>query len=202
MKKILVAAAVGLLFVGSVAAQQSPWLVRARVVNLDMANKDATGLDLRVDNKSIPEVDVTYFLNQNVAAELILTVPQKQSVTAGGADIGNFKHLPPTLLLQYHFTDFGGIKPYVGAGLNYTRISSVDLSKGATALGVSSVGLDSHSMGLAYQVGVDLPLDKSWSINVDLKKVYLKTSVYAAGADKGTLKLDPILMGVGVGYRF
>jgi outer membrane protein len=37
---------------------------------------------------------------------------------------------------------------------------------------------------------------------MDVKKVYLKTHVYANGADVGTLKLDPLVFGVGVGYRF
>jgi outer membrane protein len=36
-----------------------------------------------------------------------------------------------------------------------------------------------------------------------VKKVYIKTDVYnAAGVSQGTLKLDPLLVGVGVGYRF
>mgnify|MGYP006166476513 CR=1 FL=1 len=31
---------------------------------------------LSVNNKTIPEVDISYFINKNVAVELILTVPQ------------------------------------------------------------------------------------------------------------------------------
>ena len=135
---------------------------------------------------------------------MILTVPQKQTIHASvlNADAGTFKHLPPTLTLQYHFTDFQGFKPYVGAGINYTKISAVDLSKGAAAMGVNKADLDKDSMGLAYQMGVDIPLDKQWSLNIDVKKVYLQTDVYVDGTNKGTLKLDPVLVGVGVGYRF
>jgi outer membrane protein len=196
MKKILIAAAVGLLVAGQVAAQESPWLVRARVVHLDMANKDSTGLNLTVDNKVIPEVDVSYFFNKNVAAELILTVPQQQTVSASGADIGNFKHLPPTLTLQYHFTNFNGYKPYVGAGVNYTKVNQVNL--------VTGHKLDGDSLGAALQVGVDVPLTKQVSLNFDVKKVYLQTGVYdgTTGVKAGTLKLDPVLVGVGLGYRF
>jgi outer membrane protein len=196
MKKILIAAAVGMLVAGQVAAQESPWLVRARVVHLDMANKDSTGLNLTVDNKVIPEVDVSYFFNKNVAAELILTVPQQQTVSASGADIGNFKHLPPTLTLQYHFTNFNGYKPYVGAGVNYTKVNQVNL--------VTGHKLDGDSLGAALQVGVDVPLTKQVSLNFDVKKVYLQTGVYdgTTGVKAGTLKLDPVLVGVGLGYRF
>ena len=60
-------------------------MVRARAVHLDGANKDSTPLGLTVNNKTIAEVDVTYFFNKNIAAELILTVPQKHTLSAGGA---------------------------------------------------------------------------------------------------------------------
>lgn len=195
MKKMIVLAALAACAVGAVQAQESPWMVRFRAVNLDMTNKDATGLGLTVDNKVIPEVDVSYFFNKNVAAELILTVPQKQTVSMNGADIGTFKHLPPTLLLQYHFTGLNGYKPYVGAGINYTRISSVDLLSGGA-------NLDGHSWGGALQAGVDIPLDKNWSLNFDIKKLYIQSDVYVGGVNKGALKLDPLAVGVGVGYRF
>jgi outer membrane protein len=196
MKKIVIAAAVGMLVAGQVAAQETPWLVRVRAVELNMANKDSTGLNLNVNDKTIGEVDVSYFFNKNVAAELILTLPQSQVVSAGAAAIGSFKHLPPTLTLQYHFTDFQGFKPYVGAGLNYTKITGDNVAAGA-------YHLDNSSFGAALQAGVDVPLTKQVSLNFDVKKVYIKTDVYtAAGANAGTLKLDPLLVGVGVGYRF
>ena len=42
-------------------------------------------------------------------------------------DVSVSKHLPPTLTVQYHFQLDAKFRPYVGAGVNYTRISSVDL---------------------------------------------------------------------------
>ena len=194
MKKILIAAAVGMLVAGQVAAQESPWLVRARSVNLVMANDNTTPVaGLGVQNKAIPEVDVSYFFNKNVAAELILTVPQQMHVVHASGDVGTFKALPPTLTVQYHFTNFNGYKPYVGAGLNYTKISKISLG---------TYGLDNHSYGFALQAGVDIPVTKQVSVNFDIKKVQIQSDVYASGAKAGVLKLDPTLIGVGVGYRF
>jgi outer membrane protein len=196
MKKNLLAVAVlCALTSGAAFAQQaeSPWLVRVRAVHLDSANKDSTGLGLSVNNKTIPEVDITYFFNKNVAAELILTVPQKHDLRSNGTNIGSLKHLPPSLLVQYHF-DAPGFKPYVGAGVNYTRFSSVNLPAG--------VDIDRNSWGGALQVGVDIPLSKNLSLNFDVKKVYIKTDVFAGGAKAGTFKVDPVLVGVGLGWRF
>lgn len=197
MNKTMMAAALGLLMAGGQALAQtagdSPWLVRLRATHLDMANKTDVAT-LSVNDKTIPEIDISYFFSPNLAAELVLTVPQKQKVSLGGADAGTFKHLPPTLLLQYHFTHFQGFKPYVGAGINYTKISSVRLA--------GTYGLEKDSWGAAVQVGVDVPLSRSWSFNVDLKKVQIQSDVLDAGERIGRIKLDPTLASVGIGYRF
>jgi outer membrane protein len=191
---------VALLLAGSVTGvmaqsmSESPWQIRLRSVHLDSVNKDTTPLGLSIDNKSFATIDFSYFFNKNLAAELSLTSDQKQRVYANGTDIGSFKHLPPTLLLQYHFTDFDGFKPYVGGGIAYTHFSSVSLPPGVT--------LDSHNWGTAFQVGVDFPIDKNWSINLDVKKAYIRTDVYADGSSLGRLRVDPLVYGVGIGYRY
>jgi len=173
----------------------SPWLVRLRAVHLNSANGDSTGLGLTINNKWIPEADVSYFFTPNIAAELILTYPQRHSVYAGGAAIGSLRHLPPTLTLQYHFTNSSPFTPYVGAGLNYTRFSSVDLLGGGA-------DVKRNSFGPALQVGASYALTKNLSLNLDVKKVWIKTDVYAGGNKAGTFKVDPVLVGVGLGYRF
>ena len=198
MNQYLLAAAVGAALVSGTAMAQDfkegDWLVRARVVHLDAANKNSDpAVPVSINNKTLPEVDFTYFFNKNLAAELILTVPQKQTVSLGGAPIGSLKHLPPTLTLQYHF-DAPGFKPYVGAGINYTRFSSVNLP--------APLDIKRNSWGGALQVGVDIPVAKDMYFNIDVKKVFIKTDVTAAGTKIDTFKVDPLLVGVGLGWKF
>ncbi len=178
-------------------AQDGPWMVRARAVNLNSANSDGTGLGLSINNKWMPEVDISYFFNKNVAVELILTVPQKHTLTSStlGGDIGTVEHLPPTLLAQYHFDSNGGAKPYLGVGINYTRFTSSDILGGAATI-------DKDSWGGALQAGVDVPLGNNMWLNFDVKKVYLKTGVYVGNTYVGDFKVDPVLVGVGLGWRF
>lgn len=203
MKKsaLVIALAVLGCLSGQAMAQQNPWLVRARAVHINPADKsDPVGGigaadTIHVSEKTIPEVDISYFFTPNWAAELVLTYPQKHDVTLSGSNIGSFKHLPPTLTIQYHFTPAAPVSPYVGAGVNYTRISSVDLLSGAGQL-------DNSSVGLALQAGVDFKLDKNWSLNLDVKKVQIRSDVSVFGTQVSTLKIDPWLVGVGVGYRF
>ncbi|MDH0050213.1 OmpW/AlkL family protein [Comamonas terrigena] len=211
MKKTLLAiAALTALTSGAAMAQQQDgkWMVRMRAVHIDSSNGGSTNPDLglSVSNKTIPELDISYFFTPNFAAELILTYPQKHDIRSNGSalgdlgKIGSVKELPPTLLAQYHFTNFGAFKPYVGAGINYTRFSSVKWRDDVQA--GYSPSIKKNSWGGALQVGFDYALDKNWSINFDVKKVYMKTDVSLAGQKIGDLKIDPVLVGVGVGYRF
>jgi outer membrane protein len=77
---------------------QSPWLLRVRAVSLNPDNKSdqigGTGASdrLTINNKVIPEFDISYFFTPNIAAELVLTYPQKQDVRLDGNKIGSFKH--------------------------------------------------------------------------------------------------------------
>ena len=117
-----------------------------------------------------------------------------------GAKIGTFKHLPPTLTVQYHFLPDGMVRPYVGAGVNYTRISSVALN----VPGVGDLDLESSSLGGALQVGVDVKVADNLFVNLDVKKVWISSDVMlkSTGAKVSSVTLDPIAFSVGIGYRF
>jgi len=182
-------------------AESTPWLVRARAVHIDPADKSdpvgGTGAADRiaVSSKTIPELDISYFFTPHVAAELVLTYPQKHDVYLDGKTIGTFKHLPPTLLAQYHFTPDEQFSPYLGLGLNWTTFSKNKLLGGQGSL-------EHDSFGLAVQAGFDVKIDRNWSFNVDVKKVQLRSDVLIGGAKASRVKVDPVLFGVGVGYRF
>lgn len=201
--KLLAAVAVSMLGLVAVEAhaQDGQWLVRARAAHLSPADKSSpvggVGASDRisVSDKTIPELDVSYFFTPNLAAELVLTYPQKHDVMLDGTKIGTFKHLPPSLLGQYHFNPIGQFKPYLGAGINYTRISKVKLLNGAG-------DLENDSVGLAFQAGVDFKIDKNWSLNLDVKRINIRSDVMIAGAKVSSVKVDPVLIAVGVGYRF
>lgn len=186
------------------------WIVRGRAVHLASANTNSSDLkatltslgssEASINDRWLPELDISYFFSPNLALELVLTYPQKQtlSITNVGK-IGSFKHLPPTLSLQYHFTGLSGFRPYVGAGLNYTNISDVEWGATGQSLGLN---LKRNSTGLSLQAGFDVPMGGGWLFNADVKKVQIKTDVSSGGTKIGTFKVDPTLISLGVGKRF
>ncbi len=194
-KKVLMVMAASVLFASpNVFAEAGNWMARVRAVSIETNNSSSPVAGVAVSNKTIPEVDISYFFTDNISAELVLTYPQKHDVSLNGTFLGTVKELPPTLLAQYHFMPGSSFSPYVGAGLNYTMFSSVD---------IPGLDISRSSIGGALQVGFDIPVNENLSFNVDLKKVYMKTDVKtAAGAYVTTLNVDPVLLGVGLGWKF
>lgn len=187
-------------------AAPSPWQVRVRglgVITNDSGSVNGVGgSDLSYSDSVIPELDITYYLTDNFAAELILgttysNIHAEGSLAAVGK-VGKTWLLPPTLTLQYHFTDFGAFKPYVGAGVNYTMFYS-QKGDAATALDVK------NTFGTALQVGADYMINEHWGVNFDVKKLFLKADFDATiggTSYSGKAKLDPWLIGAGITYRF
>lgn len=194
MKKLAVSSVMGALMVmAGVAQAGDDWLIRARVINVGPdVSSSLSGLD--VNAQTTGELDFTYFVNKNVGVELILATTRHE-VSLNGSSLGKVSVLPPTVTLQYHFNPDSTFKPYVGAGLNYTRFYDVGLASGMT--------VDKNSWGGAMQAGLDIALDKKSYLNFDVKKIYIKTDVKnSSGGHVSDLKIDPVVWGVGYGRRF
>ncbi len=199
----------------------NPWMIRLRVLGVlpdaggstvnvaGVPPLSSPNSGLSISNQAIPELDITYFLTRNIAAELILGVSRHQvsgSGTLNGLEIGKAWLLPPTLTLQYHFTDLGAFKPYIGAGINYTVFFNQSAANTPFAgLAVTDLHVG-NQVGVAVQFGFDYMLDHHWGLNVDVKKLWLRPD-YSATVNKaipvtGRANIDPWLVGTGVTYKF
>jgi outer membrane protein len=198
MKKLAIAALATLL-TSSAFAAQGDILARFRVTNVNpqtSVDKTLQALNVDVQSDTIPELDFTYMVSNNVGVELILGT-SKHSVTAGSTELGTVKVLPPTLTAQYHFNPQGEFRPYVGAGVNYTRFYGFKNKIDGLNLNVKK-----NSFGPALQVGIDMPLTKNVFLNLDMKKIWIKTKVKAGSTDLGTLDINPLVTSVGIGTKF
>lgn len=212
---IMSAAGLAILAAQPAHAEAGDTLVRLRGIVV-APNEDAGGVrpsyptgSVAVDNAVVPELDFTYMLTTNIGAELILaTSPHDISgrgALAGVGKLADAMALPPTLTLQYHFAPEAMVRPYVGVGINYTMFYDENASRALeTAIGGTKVSLD-DSLGYALQAGVDVALNERWFLNLDVKYIDINTTAtLRTGALVNTVdvNLDPIVAGIGVGFRF
>lgn len=215
---VLAATAVGVPVSSALAAESnSPWMLRVRGIQVDPEVSSTTittigGKVNDISTESVPELDINYFFNKNVALELILATSKHEvgargtaldgasGSPAGKTKLGAVNLLPPTLTAQYHFFPEASFSPYLGVGVNYTHFYNENASRN-----IAKVKYE-NSFGAAFQAGADLKLDNHWSVNVDVKKVYVNPDVTVtalSGARVHTsVDINPMIYGLGVGYHF
>ncbi len=201
-RTILAFAVLAAMATGAAQADDGNWLVRLRAIDVDpqvSASGAMTVLGMEVDQKWAPEIDLSYFFTKNIAVEVIAATTKHNVYSNVLGPLGSTKVLPPTVTLQWHFNPDGDLKPYVGAGINYTNFYDVNLGNPLTG----PLQVNQNSWGPAVQVGIDYKLTKQVYLNADIKKIWIETDVSTAtGVPLGTLKINPFVFGVGAGYRF
>lgn len=177
------------------------WKMRFRALAAfpPSSSYDLSGSDITISPAVTPELDFTYFFSKNLAAELILGTTKHTVKLDDDGDkttLGKVWLLPPTINLQYHFTG-KNFTPYIGAGVNYSLFYGV--KDEALKLGYK------NSIGFSTQAGFDYQLNEKWFLNVDFKKILVKTDVTIKGAIPVVLsdvKVNPFIIGLGAGFKF
>ncbi|VTZ24555.1 Uncharacterized outer-membrane protein y4mB [Methylocella tundrae] len=192
-----------------------PWQVRLRAVGVIPTSGGIVqtvpagafvSAGLKASDAVIPELDVSYFFTRNIAVEAICCVSYHKLYLDGGALNGQQAAstwlFPPTVLLQYHWTNFGQFQPYIGVGGNYT----VYFSQHATEPLLNTVAIQ-NSWGVAGQIGFDYMIDEHWGFNFDVKKILMNPHVYGTvspgvASISGQGNISPWMIGGGITYRF
>ncbi len=209
--KYLLAAGALLALVASpaLAYEAGTWVLRAGVgvVAPDSDN-------LVIDSETIIDVDDgtsltlmgTYMFSRHWAFDILASWPFNHDIKLAGTKIAETDHLPPTFSMQYHFLPDSTIQPYVGAGVNYTTFFSTDVEQVLTDLtGITDIDLD-DSFGFALQLGADWTFGNRWLLNVDLRWIDIESDLTASDGtvseEVGTVKIDPWVYSINVGYTF
>lgn len=171
--------------------------------NITLAGGPVPGSNVTIGDATSATIDVGYFFTPNIAADLFLGVPASAEIDGAGSleplgTLAKVNYGPVILSVQYHFNNLGKVHPYLGLGVG--RI--IFLNERDRALANFSID---DSWAPAAQVGVRYELDAAWMLNADVR--YVPFSTPAAGSLGGapvrsTLDIDPILMNVGLTYRF
>ena len=151
-----------------------------------------------VDNGYSVTITGEYFIADNIGIELLAAWPFSHDIDSNGVKIGEVKHLPPTLSLQYHFTNNSNITPFIGAGINYTTFVE---DKAVGPLAGSSLDLD-DSWGLALHAGLDYKVSANGALRTDVRWANIESDVKLNGVNIGKAKINPWIVGVSYVHKF
>ncbi len=174
------------------------------------------GID--VDSANSLGIDITYMVTNNFGIELMLDTTSTHDISGtgnlAGVDIGEATVLPPSLIAVWHFMPSNNIRPYLGAGINYTMFFNesttsqfTDTIDAVAGPGVTSTGLSvDDAFGVVVQAGLNIDINKDWYVTFDAKYIDLDTTatIQVNGLDTATVDFDvnPLVLGVGVGTSF
>lgn len=185
-------------------------------------NTDASA-DSTLNQKDLVEVEGaggvtltgTYIFHKNFGVELVGALPFQHDIDGDGilkdvGKVGETKHLPPTLLLQFYPLESNTfVQPYVGLGINYTKFFENDTTDElSAALGLAETSLElDDSTGLGAEIGADWLVDKNLSINTSVWYLDIETTatITTTGGAKVTefdVAIDPLVYAVGLSYKF
>jgi len=159
----------------------------------------ASGLHVAVGDSYVPTLGLEYFFTDHLAAELVLGTSHHDIHAVGSGvnvKVADTWVVPPVLTLQYHFAPKARFSPYVGAGLNAMVFYG---ASGANGFRVQV----KDSVGAALQLGADYAVQGPWTLNVDVKKVFVEDDASInSQALRSKVNLDPWVLSLGFGRRF
>ena len=160
-------------------------------------NPEIAGSRTEFAGEGTPTLGVTYHITDNWGVEAWAADSYGQRVTANGAKVGSVDAQPYSLSGQYRFgTRESTLRPFVGLGYHETNYDN----EAPTAAG-DRVGVET-AKGAVATVGVDVNISPSWFARADARYFQADSDVEINGAKAGDAKLDPVVLGVGIGARF
>ncbi len=206
----IAAALAALLVTGSACAQDNVFKFGLTEYTTHSRTNGVTGVgipsgaDAKTGNAGTVLFIYERMFTPNIGAELVLGIPPKISSRATGTvaflgdDILSAKNVAPTLLFNYHFGAPGDTwRPYLGAGVNFTRFVDIQ-SRLAPEVNMSD------SWGWAAQAGMDYAIDKTWSLFASVAALKVKSKLASSGATvlQTTIDFRPIVYSFGAAYKF
>lgn len=191
--------------------EQSNWIFRTGLAHVSPNDDSGTvlGGGVGVDSDTGLGISFTRMFDETWGVEVLAALPFTHDIVGTGAlaglDVGETKHLPPTVSLIYQWGE--DTKFHVGAGINYTKFFEEESSSALnTALGAASnLELDA-STGLAVKFGFDTPMTDDWTFSGSLYYMGIDTTadiiVNGAVAASVDVDIDPWVLMLGVGTHF
>lgn len=151
-----------------------------------------------IDDNVRPIVTLEYFPVDRIGIELLASWPFEHDIDSGGTNIGEIKHLPPTLSVQYHFTNPSRFTPFAGVGVNYLHTFD---EKAKGPLAGQDLELD-DSWGVAFHAGLDFAINDKGALRADVRWIDVDNDVKLNGNEIGEAEIDPWVVGLSYVFKF
>lgn len=196
------------------AADVSPWTVRLGAAHVDFSTKAEVsvagslvpGGDASASSSTTLGIELAYDVSDRLTARFLAGIPPETTLNGKGAlasagQLGKVTYAPAVLSLTWKLLNDGPVRPYVGAGVNYTIVTH---NRDAFIQ-----NLDTRSAwGSVLQAGVEMPINPDWSVSLDARKIFLKTKAtgtlpaFGGAPAQAEVRLNPLVVLLSVGRRY
>jgi len=213
-KTALAACALCLSAGAASAADTSPWTVRlgpahvgfSTQADVSVGGNPVPGGDASASSSTTLGIELAYDVSDRLTARFLAGIPPETTLSGKGSlasagQLGKVTYAPAVLSLTWKLLNDGPVRPYVGAGINYTIVTR---NRDAFIK-----DLDTRSAwGTVLQAGVEFPIDPTWSVSLDARKIFLKTKAtgtlpaLGGAPTRADVRLNPLVVFLSVGRRF
>ena len=117
------------------------------------------------------------------------------------ANLGRAKIFPLSALMQWHMSEHGAVRPYLGAGFAHVILHNVNRSVGTSAAGIHF----RDPTGLVVDGGLEIHLAKRWGIFGDARYIPIEsksTAAFVGTLSSVKMSVRPLIVSTGVALRF
>jgi outer membrane protein len=115
-------------------------------------------------------------------------------------DLGTAQIYPITAILQWHMTEHGTLRPYLGVGAAHIILRNINKRAGI----INGVEFDDPT-GLVVDGGLEMRFSDRWSLTGDARYVPIETDSRAIfeGANAAVrMQVKPLIVSFGVAYHY
>lgn len=225
MKLILKPICLAAIMLGAAGAAQAQsagaWLLKVGATQISpevtsdgLSAPSSPGATLNVKPDTELTGSLTYLYTEHCSIEAYFGMPFKHEIVGDGAfagigHLGKVKQVSPTLLAQYRFNPANErVRPYVGVGATLTYFYGLEGSGALTAAtnpggSPTQISLGARKkLALSTQVGFNVKVKEGWFVDASVMKTFISNTAYLSTGQSIKMKLDPLSVGLAIGYQF
>lgn len=197
---------------GSILGRVGVTSIMPQVKSGDLSAPSPPGTRIDVSKATGVGGGVTYIVNEHWSVDVPLALPFESRIKGDGAisgsgEIGKAKVLPMTVFGQYRFLEASArARPYAGLGLTHANFMGEQGNGTLTGLlnpGGTPVTLKiDDQWTLTPQVGITAFVTPSVFVEAMVAKSWLKTRSTLSTGQTIDVRLDPVTIGLYMGYKY